>query len=135
MSYVNDEDDLARLSVEDEANEKQGMELAVKVSAFAVPVVLIHLLIIYMFISAVTGWNLSSVVTEIFLPFFWVTGGLIGFAIFYWRKGGFPIADRIRLTGWRARYMIAAFILVPFASFIAPQMIAELLRRIAFWFQ
>jgi len=134
LSYLNDDDDFVRLSAEEQVDEKQEADFAIQIGMFAVPIIIIHLLIVYMFISATTGWHLSSVVTEMLLPFFFISGGLIGFAIFYWRKG-YPIAAKIRLTGWKGRYMIAAAILIPFASFIAPQMTAELLRFIASLFQ
>jgi hypothetical protein len=113
--------------------EREELLEVVRIGYYALPVALIHLVLIYGLVSAFTGWRLpSSPLNGLFAGWIWVNGATVAAGAWLWRKGSLKTVSGRKLRGRRARFAIIAYFVVSIGTFVAPTLarLADELRAL-----
>jgi hypothetical protein len=116
--------DLAASEGCEEREEATGVS---RLGVFAVPVALAHVAALWLLARSVFGFSLPAFLHgERVVAWLWVNGGLLGLAVWFWRKGRVPVADGKWLAGTRARGLVLLWLAASLAWFLLPAFLGDL---------
>jgi hypothetical protein len=96
---------------------------------WAVPVGLAHLAVIYLILSAVTGFKLPAFLrSDAVFAWLWINGAALGLGIWSWKNGRVPVAAGKWMTGRRAKLAILAWLGLSLLWFLLPGLLGDLWR-------
>jgi hypothetical protein len=101
-------------------DERESLKIAVTTGVHAAPVILIHLGIIYLFVSAQTGFHMPAWLGSRLLGWAWINGGLVATLVWGWRRRGLPFDAKLWLRGGRAVALGALWLLLSIVWIVYP---------------
>jgi hypothetical protein len=121
--------------------ERQELEEASyfsRLGAYAFPVILAHLALLYVLAKAIFRIRLPDFLhSNLIVTWLLINGALVALGIWLWRKGRIPVAKGRWLTGRHARWSIVIWLGSSLALFLLPAVTGDiwetLLARFAPW--
>ncbi len=107
-----------------EAAEREDAAAFVRLGRGAVPVVVIHLAVIFLFLDAAVGLRLPAFLrSDLVLAWLWVNGAAVALAVWMWRKGRIPLAKGRWLGGRAGKRLLLGWIGLSLAWFLLPSLL------------
>jgi hypothetical protein len=115
----------------DEAADLEEATALSGAAMWAVPVAIAHLFVIYMILSAVTGFRLPAFLrSDDVVAWLWINGAAVGLGVWAWRKGRVQISAGRWMTGRHAKLAILAWIGLSLLWFLLPSLLGGLWRAL-----
>ncbi len=132
--FDSDDDDVVTIDPRIEAEEWQEASGVARLGAYAVPVAVAHLALIYVLARAVFGFELPPFLhSDRMIAWLWVNGAALGLGAWLWSKGRAPIAPGKWLRGIRARWAILIWLASSLAFFLLPAVLGDAWNALSDW--
>lgn len=117
----------ARVDADEESAAIEEAKLFAKVGYYAVPVALVHLGLLYTVIRGALDLDIPEFTTSNpLLVWLWLNGAAVALAIWFWKRGYFPIRQGLWLRGRTAKLLILLWLAVSIAWFTLPAVLRKL---------
>jgi hypothetical protein len=124
-------EDIVAVDADTDADAHREAHAFARTAMWAVPVAIAHLAVIYLILSAVTGFRLPAFLrSDALFAWLWVNGAALGLGVWSWKKGRVPVAAGKWMTGRRAKIAILAWLGVSLLWFLLPGLLGDLWRAL-----
>ncbi|HEX7743218.1 MAG TPA: hypothetical protein VF442_12440, partial [Sphingobium sp.] len=87
--------------------EQEDLQLNSSVAYYAVPIAIVHLVVIYQLVKAMTGFHLPAWLDGgKIIGLLWLNGAIVGALIWGWKRGGIAINGKVWLHGRSAVLLV-----------------------------
>ncbi|GAA4021077.1 hypothetical protein GCM10022280_22030 [Sphingomonas swuensis] len=117
----------ARVGSDEESTAIEEARLFAKVGYYAVPVALIHFGLLYTVLRGALDLDIPDFTTSNpLLIWLWLNGAAVALAIWFWKRGHFPIRQGLWLRGRTAKLLIVLWLALSIAWFTLPAVLRRL---------
>jgi hypothetical protein len=132
MQQPDEGHEVLSLDPDAEREEQDEAHAFARLGGAAVPVAVVHLLLIFLVLQSAFGFELPRVLhADRVIAWLWVNGAGLALGAWLWRKGRVPVGKGQWLRGRRARAGVLLWLGLSLAWFLLPALLGDAWRAVS----